>query len=356
MLAISHILKPILVTVLVAVAITAADVKPIIPATGAKAAGPYTPGLLTGDFLYVAGRGSSGAGGPTIEGQTRACLDNVKGIVETAGLTMDDVVYAHLYLSDIKNYDAVNKVWPDYFRNAPARFTVGVARIPVNDSIEVTVVARKGESQRLTIAGVKNPVPISQGVFAGDRFYIAGMLGRDSNTGKVPETVDGQVKMVFERLEMVLKTAKLSPDHVAFVNVYRTSQIPEAAVQAALAKFWPKNRPTVVLSEIVALPFGANVSITGVAAMDRKAKKKDGNCTGIGSTWYCADQTELAFPTSGDTLATTVYMDDLDEFATMNAAYAKALEDRRVRPTRTTFQALPKGKQPKFRFSYIVQR
>ena len=164
--------------VLLSLTATGADVKPIVPTTGAKAAGPYTPGLLTGDFLYVAGRGSSGAGGPTIEGQTRACLDNVKGIVETAGLTMDDVVYAHLYLSDIKNYEAVNKVWPEYFKDAPARATVGVARIPVNDSIEVTVVARKGANKRLKISGVQNPVPISQGVFAGDRFYIAGILGQ----------------------------------------------------------------------------------------------------------------------------------------------------------------------------------
>jgi len=55
-------------------------------------------------------------------------------------------------------------------------------------------------------------------------------------------------------------------------------------------------------------------------------------------------------------VATTVLMDNLDEFATMNTAYAKALGDRPVRPTRTTFQAMPTGQQPKFRFSYIVQR
>lgn len=342
--------------VLLSLAAAGAEVKPIVPTTGAKAAGPYTPGLLTGDFLYVAGRGSSGAGGPTIEGQTRACLDNVKGIVETAGLTMDDVVYAHLYLSDIQNYEAVNKVWPEYFKDAPARATVGVARIPVNDSIEVTVVARKGANKRLKIGGVKNPVPISQGVFAGDRFYVAGILGRDSNAGTIPSTVDGQVKMVFDRLSMVLKSAKLSKDHVAFVNVYRTSQVPEAAVQAALAKFWAKDAPTVVMTEVTALPFAANVSITGVAALDRGSKKSDGKCTGIGNTWYCASQTEMEFAASGDTLATTVLMDNLDEFATMNAAYAKALADRAVRPTRTTFQAMPTGQQPKFRFSYIVQR
>ena len=64
----------------------------IVSPPGAAVAGPYSPGILAGDFLYVSGQGARNAEGKfaaTIEQQIAACLKNVQNIVEAAGLTME---------------------------------------------------------------------------------------------------------------------------------------------------------------------------------------------------------------------------------------------------------------------------
>src|SRR5947207_15441342 len=81
---------------------------------GVKPVGPYSPGILAGDFLYVSGQGGRDAAGTlpgTIEGQARQTLRNVKAIVEAAGLTLEHVVYSHVYLEDLEQYDVVDRVW-----------------------------------------------------------------------------------------------------------------------------------------------------------------------------------------------------------------------------------------------------
>ena len=61
----------------------------------------------------------------TIEEETRLTLDNIKAIIETAGGTMNDVVKCTAHLSDIKDFDAYNKVYAEYFTGIkPARTTV----------------------------------------------------------------------------------------------------------------------------------------------------------------------------------------------------------------------------------------
>src|SRR5215510_2836689 len=80
---------------------TGAEKRAIAPA-GVKPIGPYSPGVLAGDFLYVSGQGGRDADGKlpdTIEGQARQTLQNVKAIVEAAGLTLEHVVYCQVYLT-----------------------------------------------------------------------------------------------------------------------------------------------------------------------------------------------------------------------------------------------------------------
>jgi len=76
--------------------------KRAIAPPGVKPVGPYSPGILVGDYLYVSGQGGRDAAGtlsPTVEGQTRQTLQNVKAIVEAAGLTMEHVVYSQVYIA-----------------------------------------------------------------------------------------------------------------------------------------------------------------------------------------------------------------------------------------------------------------
>ena len=119
--------------------------KRVIAPPGAKPVGPYSPGILAGDFLYVSGQGGRDAEGTlpaTIEGQVRQTLQNVKAIVEAAGLTMEHVVYSQVYLNDMAHYDAMDRVWREFFPKAPpARAVLGVYRLPTDIAVEINAVA-----------------------------------------------------------------------------------------------------------------------------------------------------------------------------------------------------------------------
>jgi len=95
----------------------AAERQRIMPA-GTKVAGPYSPGIVAGDFLYVAGQGAEDAQGrlpSDQEGQVRQCLNNIKAVVDAAGLTMEHVVYVQTYLMDYSDEGPLNRVWKEFF-------------------------------------------------------------------------------------------------------------------------------------------------------------------------------------------------------------------------------------------------
>ena len=90
----------------------AAERKVIFPA-GVKPVGPYSPGIMAGDFLYVSGQGMRPAANTTpesAEDKVRQCLRNVQSVVEAAGLTMEHVVYAQVYLHSSMSYDVLGAV------------------------------------------------------------------------------------------------------------------------------------------------------------------------------------------------------------------------------------------------------
>src|SRR5690349_16281453 len=95
-----------LVILLLALSLPAAEKKVVSPAGGPPPVGPYSPGILAGDYLYVSGQGAAKADGTfpsTPEEQVSQCLANVRRIVEAAGLTMDHVAYAQVYMKDLGN-------------------------------------------------------------------------------------------------------------------------------------------------------------------------------------------------------------------------------------------------------------
>lgn len=111
------------------------------------AVGPYSQAIKAGGFLFVSGQipinpetGELVTG--DIKAQTHQVLKNVKAILEEAGLTMDDVVKATVFISDMDQFAAVNEVYAQYFGDVPpARACVEVARIPKDVGVEVEVIA-----------------------------------------------------------------------------------------------------------------------------------------------------------------------------------------------------------------------
>src|SRR5208337_2626642 len=108
---------------------------------------PFSNGILVGNTLYVAGQegldnGKLRPGG--IGPETQAALENIKKIVQGAGLEMTDVVSVNVYLADIAEFGEMNKVYKTFFPEPrPARATVQVAALVSNARVEITAIAVK---------------------------------------------------------------------------------------------------------------------------------------------------------------------------------------------------------------------
>lgn len=118
--------------------------KQIISTTDAPAAiGTYSQAVRVGNTIWVSGqipldpRTQELVAGD-IETQTRQVFDNLQAIVVAAGATLDNVVKANVYLTDLSHFALVNKVMAEYFREPyPARAAVGVAALPRGAQVEV---------------------------------------------------------------------------------------------------------------------------------------------------------------------------------------------------------------------------
>ncbi len=112
-----------------------------------KAIGPYSQAIQAGGFLFLSGQiPLDPRTGELVKGdirqQTRQVLENIKGILESEKLKMDDIVKATIFLKDIGNFNQVNEVYATYFPSLPpARSTVGVAKLPRDVEIEIEVIA-----------------------------------------------------------------------------------------------------------------------------------------------------------------------------------------------------------------------
>src|SRR5690554_6279684 len=110
--------------------------------------GPYNQAILHGNMLYTSGQiamdpttGELVLG--TIEEETKLVMENLKAILTEAGMTFENVLKSTIFISDMDNFAAINKVYGAYFNDAtaPARETVKVARLPKSVNVEISVIA-----------------------------------------------------------------------------------------------------------------------------------------------------------------------------------------------------------------------
>ena len=121
--------------------------KTVITAQNAPAAvGPYSHAVMAGDVLFTSGQlGLDPATGELKEGveaQTTQALENLKAVLEAAGLSMKNVVKTVVFLDNMGDYAAVNAIYATYFEgDTPARSCVQVAALPKGGLVEIEAVA-----------------------------------------------------------------------------------------------------------------------------------------------------------------------------------------------------------------------
>jgi len=342
----------------------AADKQAVLPGDA-----PYSPGIHAGDFLYVSGHGvvrdKAGKlppGGP--EAWVRQTLDNVKKIVVAGGLTMEHVVFAQVYLHESTPMDVMERVWKEYFpSNPPARAVLGVYRMPTDTPVEINAIAIRSLGQKKVFV-----TPAGVGVQAGNRYYASGAYGTNTN-----EALDN--------LQKILKAAGLDLGHLVFVNPYLAPSVTIAQMNEDYAKrFLFGYTPARATIPVTFLPGGAAVEFSGVAVMDLKDRRvvrpknmplsaTASPCVwaldqGKNDTLYCSAKAGFVPGVNGGIYADTVehqvvqsarnlldgleeagldfshavwanvYLDQIDEWARMNAVYRKYFG--KIPPVRTT--------------------
>lgn len=115
------------------------------------AIGPYSQAVRVGDFLYTSGQvGLDPATGVLVQGgieaQTTRVLENLKAVLEAAGVDIVHVVKTTVFLKDMNDFAAMNAIYGKYFAPegvvAPARSTVEVARLPKDGLVEIEAIAK----------------------------------------------------------------------------------------------------------------------------------------------------------------------------------------------------------------------
>ena len=347
-----------------------------------------SPAVDAGDYVYVSGQGPRAADGSlpsTTAAQVRQALENIKTIVVTAGLTMDNVVYTQVYLTDISNVQEVDTAFAKYFSKVPpARAVLGVANLP-DPPVEINAVAvRNLEGRRAVFpANYPHSDSFSPGILTHDRLFISSMAGIDPASGKIPEDPAAQVDLALDGMKAVVNAAGLELGNVVFVNPYLTKEIPMRVMNQHYARrFEFGNTPARATIEVSSLPGGAHIEYTCVAVRDIQARKAvrpknmppsptASPCVFAGETLYCSaksgfipgphggvyasttptqlrqtmrnllDNLEEAGMDFSQVVSTTVYLDDLADTKDFDKVYGEYLGP--IMPARTTIEQISPG-------------
>jgi 2-iminobutanoate/2-iminopropanoate deaminase len=307
---------------------------------------------MTGDFVYVSGQGpvvTDGKASANFEQQVEETLASVKNVLAAAKLTAEHVVLATVYLADMKNYAAMNKVYARHFGAAPpARVTVGVSRLPRDIGVEISAIAVRDPKLRKPIApaSVKDSAPATPAIEVADRVFLTSVLGRNVQTGRVPRQPRAQVETMVAQAEAVLKGVNLELRHLAHATVYVTPRMNRKVLEEVMTELIPSETARTVI-QTDSLPDGANIALAGVAA---RSFRRMGRCNQLGETLYCTGRTgtirqalnelKADLNAAGSDLSQAVYVTvslaDMSDFAAMNKVYAGFFD--KAPPARATVQ------------------
>src|ERR1700722_4298804 len=345
-----------------------------------------------GDYIYISAQGPRGADGSsatTFAAQARQALNNLKSVVDTAGLTMDHGVYTTVYLPDISQYADMNRAFGEFFgKTPPARAVLGVAALP-DPPIEINAVAVRNLADRQAVypPNYKSDEPFSPGILTHDRLFVSAMPAPASSAGKASDDPAAQVDFALDRMGAVVEAAGLKLANMVFVNPYLTAQIPMRVMNQHYARrFEFGNTPARATIEVSSLPNGAQIEYTGVAVRDLKERRAvrpknmppsptASPCVFAGNTLYCSaksgfipgpnegvytsttalqlrqtmrnqtDNFEEADMSFDQVVSTVVYLDNLADMSAFEEVYGKYFKSNL--PAQTTIQQIaPSDRSP----------
>lgn len=177
--------------------------------------------------------------GSDIKLQTRYVLENLKRTFKAAGSSLENVVKAQVFLTDLNDFYGFDEVWKEYFKVPPARTTVGTTGLLVKDTLVEIDLIGFAPGPNLEKRAIKSaaPRPIAHYTEAfkiGDFVFAAGQIASDYKTGvptgvmRHPEfpyygsDIKGQTRYILDNLKKTFAAAGSSLDHVFKAQVFLT--------------------------------------------------------------------------------------------------------------------------------------
>ena len=201
----------------------------------------YAAGQLASDFKTgVAQEARKAPGfpfyGSDIKKQTRFILENCRRTFEAAGSSLDEVVKAQVFMTDLTEFNGMDEVWREFFKVPPPRTTVGTSGLLVEGTrIEIDLIASKGVKREIIKSSAPTPLAnYSEAFKVGDMVFAAGQIASDYRTGVPPEArvdpnfpyygsnIKKQTRYILENLKKTFEAAGSSLDHVVKAQVFLT--------------------------------------------------------------------------------------------------------------------------------------
>lgn len=287
--------------------LVAIDLTATIPSTPAKvftSSAPrapvnYSESLATGDFVFAAGLMASDYKigvpaeakvdpafpyyGSNIKLQTRYILNNFKTVLAAAGVTLEHVVKAHVYLKDLQDFHGYDEVWKEFFSTPPPHTTVGVPDLLVRDAlVEIDLITAQPSVAREFVKVPDIPEPLTNyapALRVGNLVFAAGALATDFNTGIAPEVlidpafpyygsaIKRQTNYILDNLAKTFRAAGTSLDRVVKAQIFLTNLSDFNGFDEVWQEYFRSPPPRTVAKTTGLLIKGSLVEIDLIASM-----------------------------------------------------------------------------------------
>jgi enamine deaminase RidA (YjgF/YER057c/UK114 family) len=271
----------------------------VVQSSGPRPLANYSEAVVAGDLVFAAGQLASDFKtgvprearvdpafpyyGSDVKRQTRYILENLARTFAAAGTSIDRVVKAQVFHTDLNNFFAFDEVWREFFPTPPPRTTIGTTGLLVKDTlVEIDLIAALPSARLEAISVPDVPRPLAHYTPAtrvGDLVFAAGQIASDYTTGVPREArvdpafpfygsdVKRQTRYVLANLAKTLKAAGTSLDQVVKAQVFHLDLANFAGFDEAWREFFPTPPPRTSVGTTGLLVPGTLVEIDLIAAM-----------------------------------------------------------------------------------------
>jgi 2-iminobutanoate/2-iminopropanoate deaminase len=340
---------------------------------------PFSGGVKSGNFVFVAGSVGTDASGGVAKGdvkaQTKQTLQNIDAILKKGGSSLANAASVTVYMRNASDFAGMNEAYAAMFpKDPPTRTTVMINQpfAAADALVEIAAVGIVNGAERQVIHPsdwVRSPAPYNYGIKSGDTLFLSGLVSRNGKDNtNVKGDMTAQTKTVLDNGAAILKQAGMTFGDVVASRVYITDETNFQAMNAAYRPYFTAGsmpaRAT-VKTGLTSADYLVEITMVAVKEASRKAiatPNADGSMPApnananlsaavqVGNRLYVSGITGNTASNKGDAKAqttealariertlkaagydwanvvdSTVYLSSMTDYQTMNGAYREKL-------------------------------